>query len=87
MSQSPPAIIVAFALVATFIAGIAAPAAGFAIFVLGLLAALIIDFNGWRHADDAGDYGPSPLGLMEPLSPRRQPALLEPPQHQHDDKG
>jgi hypothetical protein len=69
-------LIVGFVLVATLIAGAAAPVAGFAILVLGLLGALIVDFNGWKQADDAGDYGPSPLGLMEPLA-RARPQLAD----------
>lgn len=82
MLQSPQSVIVAFVIVATLIAGFAAPVAGFAILVLGLLAALIVDFNGWRLADDAGHHGRSPLGLMEPLSAPRAPtaaAIAEPP--------
>lgn len=81
--QSPQAIIIAFVLVATLIAGFAAPAAGFAIFVLGLLAALVFDFNGWKQGDDAGDRGRSPLGLMEPLG--RQKA--RPAEEASDDPG
>ena len=71
ITQSSPTLIVGFVLVATLIAGAAAPVAGFAILVLGLLGALIVDFNGWKQADDAGDFGPSPLGLMEPLARAR----------------
>lgn len=78
MIQSPQGMIIAFVIVATLIAGFAAPVAGFAILVLGLLGALIVDFSGWKRADDAGHGGRSPLGLMEPLSVARSSTAREP---------
>lgn len=83
-----PGVFLAYAAFATIVAGVAAPAAGMAVLVVGVLAALILDFARW-HGDDAGrttmaaPFRPDPYGLRESRAPRQdgtpKPAAPEPP--------
>jgi hypothetical protein len=52
-----PMVFAAFVVVATLIAGFAAPGAGLAILVLGLITLIAVDFGAWLEGE-AKDAGP-----------------------------
>lgn len=79
-----PGVLLAYVAFATFAAGAAAPGAGMAVLVLGIFAAVVLDFGRW-HAEDAGrttlkaPFRPDPYGLLDALPLATSEPSPEPP--------
>ena len=77
-------VFLAYVVFATFAAGAAAPGAGMAVLVLGVFAAIIVDFTRFR-AEDVGratlraPFRPDPYGLLDALPVATSEPSPEPP--------